>query len=79
MLLGGAQILIDGGRLVFERPQGDLAMVSALWLLLPEATRTRLWPTSFAFSRELEFDSEVLFDTVTRVVHRGFFGAPLAA
>jgi hypothetical protein len=55
-LLGGAQILVDGGRLIFERPQGDLSMVSGLWLLLPEVTRVRLWPTSFAFSRDLEFD-----------------------
>jgi hypothetical protein len=55
-LLGGAQILVDGGRLVFERPEGDLRMVSGLWLLLPEVTRCRLWPTSFAFSQELEFD-----------------------
>lgn len=60
VLLGGAQILVDGGRLVFERSQGDLAMVSGLWLLLPEATRTRLWPTSFAFSPALEFDVLVL-------------------
>ncbi|MBM3995407.1 MAG: hypothetical protein FJ303_14825 [Planctomycetes bacterium] len=55
-LLGGAQILVDGGRLVFERPEGDLRMVSGLWLLLPEETRCRLWPASFAFSRDLEFD-----------------------
>lgn len=60
VLLGGAQILVDGGRLAFERPQGDLAMVSGLWLLLPEATRTRLWPTSFAFSADLEFDVLVM-------------------
>lgn len=55
-LLGGAQILVDGGRLVFERPDGDLRMVSGLWLLLPEMTRCRLWPTSFAFSQDLDFD-----------------------
>jgi hypothetical protein len=55
-LLGGAQILVDGGRLVFERPEGDLRMVSGLWLLLPEVTRCRLWPTSFAFSPDLDFD-----------------------
>jgi hypothetical protein len=55
-LLGGAQILVDGGRLAFERHEGDLRMVAGLWLLLPEATRSRLWPTSFAFSQELEFD-----------------------
>jgi hypothetical protein len=55
-LLGGSQILVDGGRLVFERPDGDLRLVSGLWLLLPEATRCRLWPTSFAFGPDLEFD-----------------------
>jgi AcrR family transcriptional regulator len=33
----------------------------------------------FLVSRRLEFDSDALFDTVTSVVHRGFFGAPLAA
>ncbi|MBI3822388.1 MAG: hypothetical protein HY289_06880 [Planctomycetes bacterium] len=59
-LLGGAQILVDGGRLVFERPEGDLRMVSGLWLLLPEMTRCRLWPTSFALSQDLEFDVLVL-------------------
>ena len=59
-LLGGAQILVDGGRLVFERTKGDLRLASGLWLLLPESTRTRLWPTSFAFSSELEFDLLVL-------------------
>ena len=55
-MLGGAQILVDGGRLIFERPAGDLPLVSGLWLFLPEATRSRLWPTTFAFSTELEFD-----------------------
>lgn len=55
-LLGGAQILVDSGRVVFERPEGDLALASGMWLLLPEQTRCRLWPCSFAFSRELEFD-----------------------
>ncbi|HZZ80324.1 MAG TPA: hypothetical protein VFE62_17565 [Gemmataceae bacterium] len=60
MLLGSAQILVDGGRLAFERQQGDLRMVSGLWMLLPEATRSRLWPTSFAFSTDLDFDVVVL-------------------
>ncbi len=55
-LLGGAQILVDGGRLVFERPAGDLRLVSGLWLLLPEMTRYRRWPCSFAFSSDLDFD-----------------------
>lgn len=55
-LLGGVQILIDGGRLVFERPRGDLQLAAGMWLLLPERTRCRLWPASFAFSDELDFD-----------------------
>jgi hypothetical protein len=55
-LLGGAQILMDGGKLVFERPEGDVRLASGLWLLLPERTRGRLWPTSFAFSDALDFD-----------------------
>jgi hypothetical protein len=56
VLLGAAQVLVDGGRLVFERPEGDQALVAGLWLLLPEATRVRLWPTTFAFAPALEFD-----------------------
>jgi len=55
-LLGAAQILVDGGRVIFERPHGDLALASGLWLLLPEGTRSRLWPCSFAFSQDLAFD-----------------------
>jgi hypothetical protein len=55
-MLGAAQILVDGGRVVFERRSGDVALASGLWLLLPEGTRMRLWPCSFAFSDELEFD-----------------------
>ena len=52
--------------------RGDVASISALMALLERFAY-------FLVSRELEFDSEMLFDTVTRVVHRGFFGAPLAA
>jgi AcrR family transcriptional regulator len=51
---------------------GDAASVSALMALLERFAY-------FLVSRQLEFDSDALFDTVTRVVHRGFFGAPLAA
>jgi hypothetical protein len=56
VLLGAVQILVDGGRLIFARPEGDVGLVSGLWLLLPEATRVRLWPTTFAFSDALEPD-----------------------
>ncbi len=59
-LLGGVQVLVDGGKLVFERPQGDLALVTGLWLLLPYSSRARLWPASFAFGNALGFDVVVV-------------------
>jgi hypothetical protein len=59
-LLGGVQILVDGGKLVFERPAPDPDLVEGLWTLLPQTTRARLWPTSFAYSNELGFDVVVL-------------------
>jgi hypothetical protein len=59
-LLGGVQVLVDGGRLVFARPQGDLALLEGLWTLLPLSTRCKLWPASFAFGNELGFDVVVL-------------------
>ena len=55
-LLGSVQILVDGGRVAFERPEGDLRLAAGMWLLLPERTRCRVWPCSFAFSQEMEFD-----------------------
>ncbi len=61
-----------GERMGDAGAQGDAATVSALMALLERFAY-------FLVSRRLEFDSEELFDTVTRVVHRGFFGAPLAA
>jgi len=51
---------------------GDDAAVSALMAMLERFAY-------FLVSRQLEFESDALFDTVTLVVHRGFFGAPLAA
>lgn len=58
-LLGGAQILLDGGRLVFERSAPDDAILRSLWALLPVRERTRLWPASFAFGNVHEFDAVV--------------------
>src|SRR6266404_4706258 len=58
-----------GARMRDAGAHGDAASVSALMALLERFAY-------FLVSRELEFDSEMLFDTVTRVVHRGFFGAP---
>jgi AcrR family transcriptional regulator len=61
-----------GARMRDAGARGDAASVSALMALLERFAY-------FLVSRQLEFDSDALFDTVTQVVHRGFFGAPLAA
>jgi hypothetical protein len=55
-LLGGAQALVDGGRLVFERSGPDDTLIRGLWTLLPHHTRCRLWPATFVFANSLEFD-----------------------
>lgn len=54
-LLGGVQALVDGGRLVFERPTPAPELVRNLWALLPASTRGHLWPASFAFGNDLGF------------------------
>jgi hypothetical protein len=59
-LLGGVQVLVDGGRIVFERPTADSGLVQDLWTLLPNSTRCRLWPASFAFGNALRFDALVV-------------------
>lgn len=56
-LLGGVQVLVDGGKLVFTRHEGDLTLLAGLWLLLPARMRARIWPASFAFSNRLDFDA----------------------
>jgi hypothetical protein len=58
-LLGGSQVLVDGGRLVFERPAPDTELMHGLWTLLPTSTRSQLWPASFAFGNTLGFDAVV--------------------
>jgi hypothetical protein len=59
-LLGGAQALVDGGRLVFERSVPDSDIVRNLWLLLPSSTRCKLWPATFTFGNSLPFDVVVV-------------------
>jgi hypothetical protein len=54
-LLGGSQILVDGGRIVFARQQPDMALLRDLWQLLPTRTRGQIWPASFAFGNALCF------------------------
>lgn len=54
-LLGGAQVLVDGGRLVFVRSAPDPDLLRGLWTLLPSSTRSERWPASFAFGNALGF------------------------
>jgi hypothetical protein len=54
------QALVDGSRLVFERPQPDTDLLRSLWLLLPASNRGELWPASFAFGNALRFDALVV-------------------
>jgi hypothetical protein len=56
-LLGGVQILVDGGRVAFERKSPDHALLQGLWMLLPTTSRATLWPASFAFGNALQFDA----------------------
>lgn len=55
LLLGAAQAIVDGNRVIVHRdaPQDDL--VRDLWQLLPDRTRAERWPATFAFSDELGF------------------------
>jgi hypothetical protein len=59
-LLGGAQALLDGGRLVFERTAPDERLVRSLWALLPHSTRSELWPASFCFGNAHRFSVAVV-------------------
>jgi hypothetical protein len=55
LLLGGAQAVVDGNRVLLKRDSPDEALVRGLWQLLPDRTRAERWPASFAFSDELGF------------------------
>jgi hypothetical protein len=55
-LLGAVQGLIDGGRLVFERPAPAPQLLRDLWQMLPYSARAELWPATFAFANSLRFD-----------------------
>ncbi len=59
VLLGGVQALIDGCRLVFQRPTPDTNLMKGLWMLLPASNRCELWPASFAFDNSCRFDAVV--------------------
>ena len=59
-LLGAAQALVDGGRVVFERPFPAPDLLRRLWLLLPQSTRADVWPASYAFGPELDVQAVVV-------------------
>jgi hypothetical protein len=59
-LLGAVQALVDGGRVVFERLEPEPNLLRSLWALLPTATRSDLWPASFAFSNAHGFHAVVV-------------------
>ncbi len=54
--LGGVQILVDGGRLIFQRRAPDPELIRAFWTLLPNSSRADVWPATFAFNNALPFD-----------------------
>ena len=54
-LLGAAQALVDGGRVVFARSEPDAAILRNLWALLPTSSRCELWPATFAFGNVQAF------------------------
>lgn len=55
-LLGGVQVIVDGGKVVFERDTADTDLIQSLWLLLPESTRCEVWPATFAFNNNIPFE-----------------------
>jgi len=61
-----------GRRMSEAGAEADAARISALMALLERFAY-------FLVSRRLEFDGDETLDTVTHIVHRGFFAAPLVA
>ena len=60
LLLGTAQCLVDGGKLLLERKEPALEFVRRVWALLPESNRREAWVTTFAFSSKIPFDILIL-------------------
>jgi hypothetical protein len=59
-LLGAAQALVDGGRVVFERPFPATDLLRRLWMLLPDCTRAEAWAASYAFGPSLDLHAIVV-------------------
>ena len=58
--LGGAQVLVDTGRIVLQSPEAQPQRIRDLWALLPDSVRRSAWPATFAFAPELGFDLVVM-------------------
>lgn len=55
LLLGATQGLLDGVRVVLNRPTPDETVLRSVWQLLPTRTRIELWPATFAFHLDFGF------------------------
>jgi hypothetical protein len=72
-LLGAAQALLDGGRVVFERPGPDDQIIADLWMLLPTASRAEMWPATFALKyNRLSFNALAVADVADTVEITGY-------
>ena len=76
-LLGAAQALVDGGRLVFERPFPAPDLLRRLWTLLPDSTRAELWPASYACGNALGFHALVV-PHADPTTYAGYLTEPMA-
>ncbi len=59
-LLGGAQALLDGAGVLFERAGPDPVVVQSIWALLPAADRIGLLPATYRFGNAEAFDLVVV-------------------
>src|SRR5947209_1866377 len=76
-LLGAAQAIVDGGRVVFERPFPAPDLLHRLWTLLPDSTRAEVWPASYAFGPGLDVQAIVVPKADSREF-AGYLTEPLA-
>jgi hypothetical protein len=55
-LLGAAQALVDGCKIVLERSAPAEKQMRELWALLPASVRRGIWPATFVLRNDLHFD-----------------------
>jgi hypothetical protein len=60
LLLGAAQALVDGARIVLERETPDRELLRGLWLLLPNRMRWELWPATYVGKRGFAFNAFIV-------------------